>query len=59
MNSLNNGYSFYLNTRTFITTTLRFDPLALVIRICLREDSVTRDAISLGANKVKAFERRA
>jgi hypothetical protein len=58
IDSLNNNYLFYSNTRTLTTTVLRFDPSTLTIQIHLREDSVTRDAIALGANKAKASERR-
>jgi hypothetical protein len=58
IDSLNNSYSFYLNTRTSITTVLRFNPLTLAIRIHLREDSVTRNAIALDVNKAKASERK-
>jgi hypothetical protein len=58
MNSLNNSYLFYLNIRTFITTTLRFNPLTLTIRIHLREDSIICDTIALNVNKIKAFKRR-
>jgi hypothetical protein len=59
IDSPNNSYSFYSNTRTPTTIALRFDPSTLTIRIRLREDNVTRDAIALGANKIKASERRA
>jgi hypothetical protein len=59
IDSLNNDYSFYLNTHTPTTTILGFDPLTLTIRIHLQEDSVTRDAMALGANKAKASKRRA
>jgi hypothetical protein len=59
IDSLNNSYLFYLNIYTPTTTVLRFNLLTLVIRIRLREDSVTRDAIALSVNKVKASKRRA